>query len=279
MTFPMNPFADEVLNPVTGCSPVSMGCDHCYARREFGRLRAKGVAKYDHDFEDVRVHLDAMLPLRRWQSARRVLLPSMGDLFHDAVPDEAIMQVFDACVNAPKHLIHLLTKRPKRMAAMAQAYCDINKRIRMPENMLWGVSAETQQHANDRIPVLFNVPAHSPEHYWLSLEPLLSPVRLRETYRVCPACGKESTVLVNHCPVENAGIPRIGWVVVGCEVGTERRATDIRWAQAVVWDCRATIVPVFVKQLDTGAGVTAIPDMDEPCRDMPFPEWGCGRMP
>jgi len=26
-------WADEVWNPVTGCSPVSEGCRNCYARR------------------------------------------------------------------------------------------------------------------------------------------------------------------------------------------------------------------------------------------------------
>lgn len=41
-------WATDVWNPVTGCSPISIGCDNCYARRMANRLRGRfGYPKDD----------------------------------------------------------------------------------------------------------------------------------------------------------------------------------------------------------------------------------------
>jgi len=34
-------WAHKVWNPITGCSPVSEGCQNCYARRMANRLRGR----------------------------------------------------------------------------------------------------------------------------------------------------------------------------------------------------------------------------------------------
>ena len=40
----------ETWNPVTGCSPVSEGCEHCYARGIALKLQGMGVLKYGEGF-------------------------------------------------------------------------------------------------------------------------------------------------------------------------------------------------------------------------------------
>lgn len=270
------PYCTETLNPVTGCVPVSPGCGRCYAREMTERLQGMGSERYLHGFDEVRCHPEVLLQLARWTKPRRILLPSMSDIFQDAVMDDFIFSIIDACIAAPQHLIYLLTKRVGRMASLTNAYVREREIERMPKNLLWGCTIEGQQYANDRLPKLFMVPAHSPEHYWASIEPLLGPIRLRETYRACPACGKESDVLSNRCPVENAGIPRLGWVAVGCESGANRRDTRPEWIGEVIKDCRAAGTSVYLKQMDINGTIMKTPGWmpDDPCDDLPFPDWG-----
>jgi len=203
------------------------------------------------------------------------MLPSMSDLFHEDVPDSFIYTVLDACVDAPRHLIMIFTKRVERLAQITNAYAKDRAFLRFPANLLWIATTESQQYANDRLPYLFQVPAHSPEHYGASIEPLLGPIRLRETYRTCPACGKESTVLDNRCPVENAGIPRLGWVAIGCESGEGRRDTAPAWIGEIIRDCRRADIPTFLKQMDIGGKVVKTPGWEgAPCVDLPLSDWG-----
>src|SRR5579863_3743596 len=86
-------WTDATWNPVTGCTQVSPGCDHCYALTFAERFR--GVPK--HPFEqgfDLRLWSTRLdLPLH-WRKPRRIFVNSMSDLFHQDVPDAFIEQVF-----------------------------------------------------------------------------------------------------------------------------------------------------------------------------------------
>ena len=44
-------------------------------------------------------------------------------------------------------------------------------------------------------------------------------------------------------------LPRIDWVIVGGESGKDARQFNVSWARAIVQQCAAAGVPVFVKQL------------------------------
>jgi protein gp37 len=50
-----------------------------------------------------------------WRKPRRVFVNSMSDLFHEALPDEAIDEVFAVMALCPQHTFQVLTKRAKRM--------------------------------------------------------------------------------------------------------------------------------------------------------------------
>ena len=111
------PWAGEVWNPVTGCTPVSEGCANCYARRMANRLRGRSGYPEDDPFR-VTFHADRLDRPMRWKRSRRIFVCSMGDLFHKDVRPEHIDRVFEVMTrDAPHHTYMLLTKRPKRITA------------------------------------------------------------------------------------------------------------------------------------------------------------------
>jgi len=81
-------WTDATWNPVTGCSKVSPGCQHCYAERlshRFGWTIKPWTASYVT--ENVRLDRDRLMQPLRWRKPRRIFVNSMSDLFHDQVPD------------------------------------------------------------------------------------------------------------------------------------------------------------------------------------------------
>ena len=82
-------------NPVTGCSKVSAGCEHCYAERMARRLKAMGVAKYANGFE-VTTHPDVLEDPLKWRKPQLIFVNSMSDLFHEKIPFKYVRRIFEA---------------------------------------------------------------------------------------------------------------------------------------------------------------------------------------
>src|SRR5439155_24103091 len=95
-------WTDATWNPVTGCTKVSAGCDNCYAERLALRLQKMGSRRYANGFTVALHHEALQLPLH-WRETRRILVNSMSDLFHGAVPLGFIDQVFDVMERASWH--------------------------------------------------------------------------------------------------------------------------------------------------------------------------------
>lgn len=112
-------WTDATWNPVTGCTPVSEGCRNCYARRMAQRLRGRYGYPADDPFR-VMLHPERLDEPLHWRKPRRVFVCSMGDLFHENVPDEYIADVFAVMAVAQHHVFMMLTKRPKRMQEWMQ---------------------------------------------------------------------------------------------------------------------------------------------------------------
>ena len=198
-------------NPVTGCTKVSDGCRHCYAERMARRLQAMGSRKYARGFE-VTTHHDALgLPLT-WHRPHEVFVNSMGDLFHDDVPAEFILEVFETMRRATQHRFQLLTKRAERLAAL-------DRQLPWAGNIWMGVTVESAAYRH-RIDCLRHTGA---QIKFLSLEPLLGPL---------------------------PGLDLVGidWVIVGGESGPGARPMLPSWAAAVRDDCLSSHVPFFFKQ-------------------------------
>lgn len=119
-------WTDDTWNPVVGCSVVSPGCTNCYAMRMAARQVARGSAHYAGTTQPskagpVWTGKVALAPDRtllaplRWEKSRTIFVNSMGDLFHEAVPDEWIDKVFAVMALTPQHRFQVLTKRSARM--------------------------------------------------------------------------------------------------------------------------------------------------------------------
>lgn len=141
-------------------------------------------------------------------------------------------------------------------------------------NVWLGVTAENQEWADKRIPLLIQIPAAV---RFVSLEPLLGPIDVRHGvpgWERCLACGRIHRMSgVGHasCDCMGFGGGRFGmqelfpldsldWVIVGCESGPNRRPCDTQWVADIVTQCRVAGVPVFVKQIDIDGEVVKDPD-------------------
>ncbi len=271
-------WADKVWNPITGCTPVSEGCDHCYAKRMANRLRGRCGYPEDEPFRPGTVHADKMDEPKGWKKGRRVFVCSMGDLFHEDVYMETVAKVFDVMVSTPQHVFMVLTKRPTRMYKMVsywkfalwndEAYASFieGKTRPMPSNIWLGVTAENQRTADERIPVLLDTPASV---RFVSVEPMLGPVScgLKSCRdRGCKPWDKNhnctsksgqccKVCLQPHGPGMSElhwTISDLDWVICGGETGPGARPMDVEWARDLRNQCGAAGVPFFFKKVGPG---------------------------
>ena len=111
-------WTDATWNPVTGCTKVSPGCKFCYAERLARRLKAMGQRNYRNGFE-VTLQPHMLEHPVQWRRPSRVFVNSMSDLFHDEVPTDYILQVFNTMQRAHWHEYQVLTKRSERLLALS----------------------------------------------------------------------------------------------------------------------------------------------------------------
>lgn len=263
-------WTDATWNPVVGCTQVSPGCAHCYAKtlhdmRHAAHLAGKEMApQYAQPFEVVQLKPERLTAPLSWRKPRRVFVNSVSDLFHDDVPDSYIFDVWSTMAQAPRHTFQVLTKRPARMLRWFTEYlpeaCSGESPAEIwPLPNVWvGVSVENQRFADQRIPLLLQTPAAV---RFLSCEPLLGPLDLRPYLTTligvlcCPRCGFR-TNRFSRCPNDNAELTRdisIDWVIIGGESGKDARMFRLEWAESLIEQCRAASVPVFVKQIGARA--------------------------
>lgn len=125
-------WTDATWNPTTGCDRVSPGCAHCYALDLAARLKGMGQPAYQNDGDPrtsgsgfgLTLHQDRLAIPLRWTRSRRIFVNSMSDLFHAAVPDAFLDEVFAVMAlcdgtrtNGRNHTFQVLTKRPERARA------------------------------------------------------------------------------------------------------------------------------------------------------------------
>lgn len=260
-------WTDATWNPVTGCTEVSPGCDHCYAKTFAERWRGTPGHHFEQGF-DVVLRPERLDQPLRWKKPRRVFVNSMSDLFHDSVPDLFITRVFEIMEQASEHTFQVLTKRHARMRSFVRrreldkqeyaakfdhcpteemrnspaAECARRRAASPPANIWLGVSVENQQWADIRIPALLDTPAAV---RWISAEPLLGPVDLD-----------------GHLPYDDQcdGLIRgVDWVVAGGESGPGSRPMHPDWARGLRDQCTSASVPFFFKQWGNW-----VPDGDSP---------------
>jgi len=198
-------------NPVTGCTKISSGCSNCYAQRMAKRLKAMGVKRYNSGF-NLSIHPDLIAVPLRLKKPHIIFVNSMSDLFHEAVPDQFIKEIFEVMNGCPQHTFQVLTKRSERLI-------QISRSLNWSHNIWMGVTIEDQMNIH-RISDLCACPA---KIKFLSCEPLLESISF-------------------------PGLGGINWVIVGGESGPEARPMKAEWAISVRDQCLQAGVPFFFKQ-------------------------------
>lgn len=244
-------YLDYMFNPAHGCTPISKGCEQCWAKLMAKRLASIGTKGFDpaDPFKPTCRPDRLAEPMGKRRKPGRIGVSFMGDLFHDKIPDEFIMKVFGIMRQCKKDTFLLLTKRPERMyrfmtAPPSEEYKKVYAEIesegynieRNPHSHIWlGVSVENQATANERIPWLLKTPAAV---RWVSAEPLLENISL------LPFMGYNDTT------DDGAFVPhdKLNLVVLGAESGMKRRDFDDDWARSVRDQCVEAGVKYYFKQ-------------------------------
>ncbi len=204
-------WTESTWNPLTGCTKVSPGCKNCYAERMALRLQAMGQSSYVNGFK-LTMHDNILeLPLH-WKKPQIIFVNSMSDLFHEEVPLDFILKVFEVMRNASWHTFQVLTKRSKRLL-------ELSREINWPENVWMGVSVENSKYMF-RIDDLRRTNACVK---FLSLEPLLGPL-------------------------PDLNLQKIDWVIVGGESGPHSRPIQEDWVIDIKDQCNKAKVAFFFKQ-------------------------------
>jgi len=204
-------WTDATWNPITGCTQVSPGCDHCYALTFAERFRGVPNHPYEQGF-DLKLWPERLeLPLK-WKKPRMIFTNSMSDLFHKDIPDEFIHRVFDVMVKADWHIFQVLTKRSGRLARIAPL-------LPWTPNIWIGVSIELDRYCW-RANHLRQVPASTK---FISAEPLLGPLT-------------------------NLNLDGIDWLISGGESGVGHRPCQPEWVRDLRDRCQADGVAFFHKQ-------------------------------
>ena len=205
-------WTELTLNVTTGCDKISAGCKYCYAEVMANRLQAMNTPGYDNGFTLSLMPERLEQPLKR-KKPTTFFVNSMSDLFHNAIPDAYLDQVFDVIRQTPQHRYQVLTKRAERLT-------DYFGKNPIPENVWLGVTVENIKDGLPRIECLRQVPA---KVRFLSIEPLLEDL------------GE----------IDLAGIH---WVIVGGESGAKARKMEPSWVESIKYQCEAKGVAFFFKQ-------------------------------
>lgn len=220
-------WCDYTWNPVTGCSN---DCPWCYARAMAHRFK--------RSFEPA-FHPKRLDEPKKVKKPSIIFVCSAAELYDPEHSPDDIALVYMAAEEAPQHLFISLTQRP-------QYACPLGE---YPTNWIQGFTARTEvelaQHA-----------MHIPEPGFISIEPLLAPIRPDN-------CGLPE---VFDEPKNIRGIA-IGGMSGPC--GSKYKATANRASALMSW-AEVWEIPVYVK--DNWAKL--FPEIDWPKERIQWPQQG-----
>lgn len=287
-------WCDATWNPVVGCSKVSAGCANCYAVDMAARFCKHGQPFHGTVVTAEQIRLERYMeghiqrePTRskwtgltvfkphkleqplHWRKPRKIFVCSMGDLFHDSITNEQIAAIFGVMASCPQHTFIVLTKRPQRALEWFEWFLrvgcgDLHRRLQVREDftVIWplqnvwlGVSIEDQQTAEERIPILLQIPAAK---RFVSAEPLLGEVDLTDLVTIDGDWEDHRDSLFCDVDPEDDSGPGgwngacLDWVICGSETGPGKRRMNLNWARSLRDQCAEAGVPFFFKKDSNG---------------------------
>ena len=277
-------WTDHTFNIAWGCTKVSAGCANCYADRDASRY---GFSIWGPGTERRTFGEKHWNEPRKWNRAaekegrrHRVFCSSMCDIFEDHPTIDAEREkLLDLVLATPWLDWQILTKRANRMWLWFNALYGIDARdedspksgsferngvtCAWPIANVWlGTSIEDQPTADRRIQFVLDTPAVV---RFVSLEPILGPVNLRELDTL-KGLNPDRVETKFHPRIRHDALtgltsamdeyttPALDWVIVGGESGPDARPCDVAWIRSIVEQCKAASVPVFVKQMGSTRG-------------------------
>jgi len=258
-------WCDHTFNPWEGCTKVSPGCAHCYAearnkrwagganwgkgapRRRTSEANWRQPLKWNRDQAKVIATCGGDMRAEEYRNPR-VFCASLADWLDDEVPIEWLADLLELIRSTPNLDWLLLTKRPENFRARVGAFAEkVSASMELqgwvyewfhgfpPVNVWIGTTVEDQKRADERIPLLLQIPA---KVLFLSCEPLLGPVEFSDVTRRSDCISKLGKLALDG----------IDWVICGGESGHGARPMHPDWARSLRDQCQAAEVPFFFKQ-------------------------------
>lgn len=160
------------------------------------------------DFSDVRFHEDRLNDkVLKSKTPKRIFVNSMSDPFHEKISYEQINSILKIIQSHPQHTFLVLTKRIER--ATNFNYGDI-----LNLHLCYSVSIQKDLE-NVKYLLMTNAKVKG-----LSIEPQLEDI---------------------------FDIPKLDWLIVGCESGLKRRPFYNSWAKGII--NRNPNTPIWIKQI------------------------------
>lgn len=214
-------FLDEVFGVILATKMFNNHPDHTFI---ILTKRAERMHKYFTGRSSAEL-------LKAWAYATDWVHVDDGDMYFHEYVESAVCHDWDENGRNSKGSPHKMWGYPEQL---------------FPLSNLWlGVTAENQEQADKRIPILLQIPAAV---RFVSIEPMLGPVDLiRLNLRDCgmthPPDGGFKEMAFGHRLA-----PNIDWVICGGESGPGARPMHPDWARSLRDQCHAASVPYFFKQ-------------------------------
>lgn len=235
-------WCDSTINPTTGCDGCELWTPSariCYAGTlHEGRLAKSLPALYAPNFKEVRLAPGRMLKAAAWSDLRGqerpnkphlsglprlIFVGDMGDFLSRDVSEAYFIEEILAAIQSPagqRHIWLLLTKRPRRLAAIAR------RSGGLPRNVMAMTTITDQATARKRVAALMEVDCR-----WkgISAEPLRGRVNMYN------AAGR----------TWSGGID---WLIAGGASGAGAQAMPNEWALNLRSWCQDSLTAFFFKQ-------------------------------